>query len=60
MPNPIRSEPEAFRFVLLVLGYCAAIVVADALGGRWAGLAVFVILTALVVWLYRRKRPGSS
>jgi hypothetical protein len=55
MPNPIRSEADAFRFLLYVIGYCAAIVAANLIAGRWAGLAVFVVLTALAVWLYRRR-----
>jgi hypothetical protein len=57
MLNPLRSEAEAFRLVLLLLAYLAAIVAADRLGGRWAALAVFAGLTvAAGVWLVRAKR----
>jgi nucleotide-binding universal stress UspA family protein len=61
MRNPFRSEAEAYRFLLLVVGYCAAIVIASLAGGRWVGLAVFVVLTvAAAVWFFRigeRERP---
>jgi nucleotide-binding universal stress UspA family protein len=49
MQNPFRSEDEAFRFVLRTIAYFAAIVVA-ALINKWLGLAVFVLLTAGIVW----------
>ena len=45
MINPLRSEAEAYRFVLLTVGYFAAIVVSTLAFGRWAGLAVFTALT---------------
>jgi nucleotide-binding universal stress UspA family protein len=55
--NPLRSEAEAFRFVLASLVYFAAIVLAAVLGGRWVGLAVFIVLSALVVgWWLRARR----
>jgi hypothetical protein len=55
--NPLRSEAEAFRFVLASLVYFAAIVLAAVLGGRWVGLAVFIGLSALVVgWWLRARR----
>jgi hypothetical protein len=58
--NPFRSEAEAYRFLLLTVGYFAAIVIASVAGGRWAGLAVFVILTSVgvFVWLRRREAAG--
>jgi hypothetical protein len=62
--NPFRSEAEAYRFVLLLVGYFAAIVVAKAIGGTWAALAVFVLLTALGLWLLlfsgRQEGPRSA
>jgi hypothetical protein len=58
--NPFRSEAEAFRLVIQTLAYFALIVVA-ALIHPWLGLAVFVGLTALVIWwlFFRgeRERP---
>jgi membrane protein implicated in regulation of membrane protease activity len=57
MINPLRSEAEAFRFVLGALAYFGAIAIASAAGGEWAGLAVFVVATAVVVawWLGARR-----
>jgi membrane protein implicated in regulation of membrane protease activity len=55
--NPLRSEAEAFRFVLATLAYFAAIVLAALLGGRWAGFAVFLLLTAgVIAWWFRARR----
>jgi GABA permease len=42
--NPFRSEPEAFRFLLLTIGYFALIVI-GALIDKWVGLAVFIVLS---------------
>jgi hypothetical protein len=50
MQNPFRSEAEAYRFVLLLVGYFAAIVAAKAIGGNWAALIVFAVLTLGVLW----------
>jgi len=55
--NPLRSEAEAFRFLLATLAYFAAIVLAAVVGGRWVGLAVFIALSALVIgWWVRARR----
>jgi hypothetical protein len=54
--NPFRSEAEAYRFLIGTVVYFVAIAVATALGGRWVGLAVFVVLTVLVLgWFFRRE-----
>ena len=58
MQNPFRSEAEAFRFVLLLVGYFAAIVLANVLFGAVAALVVFVVLTA--VGLYYAVRTGRQ
>jgi hypothetical protein len=50
MQNPFRSEAEAYRFVLLLVAYFAAIVVAKEIGGRWAAFVVFVLLTLVALW----------
>src|SRR6266513_5165473 len=59
--NPFRSEAEAYRLLIITVGDFAAIVVASLVGGRWAGLAVFVALTvAGIVLIFRpggRERP---
>jgi hypothetical protein len=54
--NPFKSEAEAFRLVLLAIGYFGLIVIASAID-RWVGLAVFVILTAVAIgWIVRARR----
>ena len=40
MINPLRSEAEAFRFLIGTIVYFAAITIAAVTGGRWAGLGV--------------------
>ena len=56
--NPVRSEAEAYRFLLLTVGYVALIVVAAAIA-TWLGLVVFVLLTAAVVVLWVRSRSNE-
>jgi len=56
--NPFRSEAEAYRFLLLTVGYFALIVAAAAIA-TWLGVAVFVALTATAVWLWMRSRPDE-
>jgi hypothetical protein len=58
--NPLRHEQDAFQLLIATIAYFAAIAVASALGGVWAGLAVFCVLTiASVAWLLNRNRHGS-
>jgi universal stress protein family protein len=59
VPNPLRSEGEAFRFLLGAVVYFAAIAIAGVIN-EWAGLAVFIVLTiAVIVWWWRaQKREG--
>jgi 4-amino-4-deoxy-L-arabinose transferase-like glycosyltransferase len=55
--NPLRSEQEAFEFVIAAIAYFGAIALASALGGLWAGLAVFAVLTtAGVLWFLNKNR----
>ena len=57
MINPFRSEAEAYRFLLLTVGYFAAIVIATLAVDKWAGLAVFIFLTlAGLTWVARASR----
>ena len=58
--NPFRSEAEAYRFLLLTVGYFALIVVAASLA-TWLGVVVFVALTAtaLVLWLRSRSNEPA-
>jgi hypothetical protein len=56
MRNPFKSEADAFRLVLLALGYFGLIVLAAAIN-KWLGLAVFALLTAVAVgWIIRARR----
>jgi hypothetical protein len=55
--NPLRSEAEAFSFLIASIAYFGAIVIATVAGGRWVGLGVFVVLTAAVIaWWTRARR----
>ena len=58
MRNPFRNEADAFRLVLLAVGYFALIVVAAAIN-TWLGVAVFVLLTllAIAVVIKARREP---
>jgi len=62
--NPFRSEAEAYRFLLLTIGYFGAILIATLAGGKWVGLAIFVGLTlAGLYWFFRRgesERPVQT
>jgi hypothetical protein len=61
MKNPFRSEAEAFRFVLGTAAYFAAIAIAAAVGGRWWGLGVFVVLSVVGgLWFFRREQREPS
>ncbi len=55
MKNPLRSEAEAFQFLLGAVVYFAAIAIAGVIN-EWAGIAVFVVLTAGVLWWWLRAR----
>ncbi len=59
MPNPFRTEADAFRFLLGAAAYFGLIAAASAIDS-WLGLAVFIALTAAGAWwLYRRAHTGS-
>jgi hypothetical protein len=55
MINPLRSEAEAFRFLLGAVVYFAAIAIAGVIN-EWAGLVVFIVLSAAVLWWWWRAR----
>lgn len=61
MRNPLRSEENAFRFVLGTIVFFALIVAASWIS-TWLGIAVFVILTGGVAWWLRGgiAPPASS
>jgi hypothetical protein len=58
--NPIRSEADAFRFVLLTIGYFALIVIGSLIN-VWLGVVVFIVLTAGVLWWFvvRPRAPEA-
>ena len=56
MLNPLRSEEEAFRFLIASIAYFGAIVIASVAGGTWVALGVFIALTAAVVAWWARAR----
>jgi len=55
MRNPLRSEAEAYRFLLLTIAYFAAIVLASLAGNRWWGIGVFVVLTGVGAWWFLQR-----
>jgi nucleotide-binding universal stress UspA family protein len=58
--NPLRSEAEAYRFLLLSIGYFAAIAVAALVIGEWAGIIVFLALTIAAIAYVVRARSGEA
>jgi nucleotide-binding universal stress UspA family protein len=62
MRNPFRSEAEAYRLVLILVGFFAVVIAANEVFGRWAGLAAFVVLAAALLWWLvttgQRERPA--
>lgn len=58
MRNPFQSEVEAYHFVFLTVAAFTAIAVASLLGGAWAGVPVWAVVTAAAAFFYlRRGRP---
>jgi hypothetical protein len=54
--NPLRSEADAFQFLLGAAVYFGLIAIAGVINA-WAGLAVFIVLTVGVfVWWLRSRR----
>jgi hypothetical protein len=59
MKNPLRSEAEAFQFLLGTVVYFAAIAIAGVINA-WAGLVVFIVLTGGVLWWWFRSRTVEA
>jgi len=55
MRNPLRSEQEAFRWVLLTVAAFALIVIGGLIN-RWLGLAVFIAVIIVALWYMMRGR----
>jgi nucleotide-binding universal stress UspA family protein len=59
MANPLRSEGEAFRFLLAALVYFGLIAIAGVINA-WAGLVVFIALTIVAGWWWWRSREPAQ
>jgi len=57
--NPLRSEGEAFRFLLGTIVYFGLIAIAGVINA-WAGLVVFIVLSVAVVWWWWRSREPAA
>jgi hypothetical protein len=57
MRNPMRTEAEAFTFVIAVIVLFAAVALAGILGGGWIGFATFLVLAPIVFYRYIRSDP---
>jgi GABA permease len=57
--NPIRSEADAFRFVLLTIGYFVLIVIGSIIN-VWLGVVVFAVLTAGALWWFLMRRTDAE
>ena len=58
MRNPLRTEAEAFSFVLAAAVLFLALAVAAVLGGKWVALAVFLALgLGIAVGAYLASEP---
>jgi hypothetical protein len=59
MRNPLRTEAEAFRFLIVVI-VGAAIVVGCAYANEWLGVAAAVLVVGGVVWWLRRVPEAAA
>jgi hypothetical protein len=53
----MRTEAEAFTFVIAVIVLFAAVALAGILGGGWIGFATFLVLAPIVFYRYIRSDP---
>jgi hypothetical protein len=57
MQNPLRTEADAFRFLIVVIGG-AAIIVAAAYINTWLGVAAAVVVVGAVArWYWKQPSP---
>ncbi|HET7648348.1 MAG TPA: hypothetical protein VFK17_07245 [Gaiellaceae bacterium] len=60
MRNPLRSEAEAFRFLLVVIAG-AAVIIALAYANEWAGVAAAVLVVGGIArWLWSGEPAGPT
>jgi hypothetical protein len=59
--NPLGSEAAAFRFLIATVIYLGLIGLGSVINS-WLGLAIFLVLTAGVVWwvVGRIRRPSAG
>jgi hypothetical protein len=58
--NPLRSEAEAFQFLLGAIVYFGLIAIAGGFGGLWWGLGVFVVLSIAAAWWWFRSQRDEE
>ena len=59
MRNPLRSESEAFRFLLVVI-VGALVIIAGATVNTWLGVAAaVVVVVGIIWWLMQEALPGT-
>jgi hypothetical protein len=60
MRNPLRSEAEAYRFLIVII-VCAAAIIAASFINEWLGVAVAVLVfVGLFWWLKQEPVPGTA
>ena len=60
MQNPLRSEAEAFRFLIVSIGG-AAIIVGAAYANTWLGVAAAVVVVGGIArWYWRQPSPQRA
>jgi len=59
MRNPVRTEAEAFGFVMAVLVVFAVVTITGILANGWVALIVFLVLAPLIFWRYFRSDPKT-
>jgi hypothetical protein len=58
--NPLRSEGEAFRFLIVVIGAAIVIVIAAVIN-TWLGVAAAILsVGGIVWWLLQEPVPGAA
>ena len=59
MRNPLQSEAEAFRFLIVVIAG-AIVIAALASANKWAGVAAAVLVVGGIGWWLWRSPPCQS
>jgi hypothetical protein len=59
MRNPVRTEAEAFGFVMAVLVVFAAVTIVGVMANGRVALVAFLVLAPLIFWRYFRSDPKT-